>query len=692
MSHPHRDDPQKREIINRRHFSFRLNAFFFVTFAVFSVLIIRLAFLQFVEGPSMKEKETRLGYKTTAIPPLRGTIYDASNEPIAYSTSTQSLYFTIEKNYKLEENMAEAKQLAKQLETIFKNYGDPNVKQPTADEIVKSMDLTGRVNYTFVPRLIKTGLSQKEVAFFLENKPELKGLEVIEDSVRNYDKDGVAVQLVGYLKKFKGVRESYDYYKNVHENRDTMPDELRYLEHEDVGVDGLEYMYQEELRGKNGLKRFPVNVAGRVIGEMEMTKPERGHNLHLTIDRDVQLKTEEAITKHLEKLRNSPNSIERAPYAKTAYAVAMEVDTGNIVSMASMPDYDPNVWRNGSISPEDHKANQFYMGNGTIREVYPPYEDDRERMKHPSSLVYLGSVMKPLTVLVGLQEQMFGLHDTYYDRGYAEIGRKGYERKIWNSNRRVYGGMDAARALQVSSNPFMIDMVGKRLFSRTDKNGLEVWDSYMEMFGLGVLTGSGLPGESTGVKEYIEDAKRYSAQSALASASFGQMGKYTTLQLAQYTAMLANHGKRLKPQFVSKITDGEGNTVKEFQPEILNEAQFNDAYWKEIEDGMSNVTAHGFDGFPYSFYRKTGTSQQQVGGKLVENGVIIAYAPAEKPKLAVVVVVPEGGYGSYSAAPIARAIFDAYDEEVGLTGTPRKKAENTANAANNANNEQSTGQ
>ncbi|MCE5171534.1 penicillin-binding protein 2 [Paenibacillus profundus] len=695
MSHPHADDPQKRELHNRRNFSFRLNLFFFITFVVFTVLIVRLAILQFVEGPSLKEKESQLGFRETAIPPLRGTIWDASGKTrVAYSTATQSLYFNVEKNYgdpkkaKLTEvqqkNREEAQLLAKQLAEVFNRLGTPSEKPLTQDVIYNElMDLEGKRYFVYVPRLIKTGLTQKEIAYFLEHKPEFKGIDIVEDSVRNYDPNSVAVQTVGYLKKFKGVREDSSYYKEKHEKRNELSTEERYLEYEDVGFDGIELMYQDELRGLNGVKKFPVNVAGRIIGPMELTKPQRGNDLYLTIDKEIQERSETAIMEHLKKLRNSSNRFESAPNARTGFAVAMEVDTGNVVSIASMPDYDTNVWKNGSISPENYRSNQYFMGNGAIREVQAPYEDDKERMKHPSSLVYLGSTMKPLTVLIGLQEGFFGPYYRYTDYGYAEIGRKGYERKIWNSSRRSWGpGMTPAYALEKSSNAFMVDMIGKRLYSMPEKdgkNGLQIWDEYMEAFGLGVKTGSGLPGEIPGLKDYIADAEKYSAQSALASASFGQLGKYTTLQLAQYTATLANHGKRIKPQFISKIVDGEGKVVKTFGREVLNETKFNESYWDVVEQGMLKVGAQGFDDFPYQFYRKTGTSEQDVGGgKRVENAVFIAYAPADKPKLAVAVVVPEGGYGSYGAGPIAREIFDAYDEEYGLDGVPKKKAKTGA--------------
>lgn len=168
-----------------------------------------------------------------------------------------------------------------------------------------------------------------------------------------------------------------------------------------------------------------------------------------------------------------------------------------------------------------------------------------------------------------------------------------------------------------------------------------------------------------------------SAQAALVYASFGQGGKYTPLQLAQYTVMLANEGERIKPQIVKKITDANGKVVKQTQREVLSRVQFDPSYWKLIRRGMNTNVSAAFAGFPYDFARKTGTSQQDAGKDgLLDNGVFIAYAPRNNPKLAVAVVVPEGGFGSQSAAPIARKIFDAYDEVYGLDGVPKKQLKN----------------
>jgi penicillin-binding protein 2 len=283
----------------------------------------------------------------------------------------------------------------------------------------------------------------------------------------------------------------------------------------------------------------------------------------------------------------------------------------------------------------------------------------------------LGSTVKPLTVLVGLMEKLITPNSTYYDTGQFTFGRD--KTTIRNSDGRAWGELNPWQAIWHSSNTYMAAMIGNKLYLER-KDGLDIWDKYMKMFGLGVLTGSGLPGEIEGRRDYIYEAKAASPQSALVRASWGQMGKYTTLQLAQYAAMLANRGKRLKPIFVEKITTYDNQPIRTVETEVLNEVDIPKEYWDLVQKGMELVGKSGFEGFPYRVATKTGTSTQSVAGREVDNAVFIAYAPADKPKLAVAVVVPEGGFGAYGAAPIARKIFDAYDRVIGLTGVPNPNA------------------
>ncbi|RKP56311.1 penicillin-binding protein 2 [Cohnella endophytica] len=666
------EEAQKREIRNRRHFSFRLNVFFFITFFVFSTLIIRLAYLQFVEGDTLRAKEHEIGSKSVPVPPIRGNIYDSGGSPIAYSVSTQSLYYTLDMKMKPDAGM----ELAMSLVAVFDKLGSKTAKTLTAQEVFDDMDLTGSVHYSFQPRRIKAGLTKEEIAYFSEHRLEFKGIDIVEESIRQYSQDKVAVQLVGYMKKLSGATK-LDKYKNI--NEEQTDDTLKYISSEDVGFDGLELMYQDELRGRNGVKEYPVNSLGEIIGPMTLTKPVKGENLFLTINKDIQLTAQQAITDQIKSISESTSKQMENAHPTTGYAVAMEVDTGKIVAMASMPDYDPSVWQ-GGISKKDLDAIQFFQYNGTIKEVYPPYKEDKERKNHPSSLVYLGSTQKPLSILVGLNEKLFTTSTVFHDIGYFEFGKEGHTVRVSNASNKANGNINATGAIAHSSNAFMSAMVGNNLYKKYNgKEGVNVWDQYMKEFGLGVTTGSGLPSESKGVTDYYHEADTASSQSALIRASWGQQGRYTTLQLAQYAATLASHGKRMKPQFVQEIQDVNGNVTQPFQSEVLNTVVFPDSYWKAIEDGMKQVSVQGFEGVNYTFLRKTGTSQQDVGNRSrVENAVFIAYAPADKPKLAVAVVVPDGGYGGWGAAPIARKIFDAYDEKIGLYGTPRKPVENDA--------------
>ncbi|WP_211746545.1 penicillin-binding transpeptidase domain-containing protein [Paenibacillus sp. Marseille-Q4541] len=672
---------EKEELSNKRRFSFRLNFFFFSSFIIFSIIIIRLAVLQFVEGPELAQQESGSVTKNIPLLPVRGSILDATGEvKLAYSEPIQSLYITLYKNYSeptdgsVNKNRAEAREMAERLAEVFEEYKDPNAETMTADDIEKAMDLNYRQTHGYTPRLIKSNLSEKEIAYFMQHKKDFPGVTVIEETVRKYDEDSVAVQAIGYLKTFK-TSKTLEKYKEIDEtNKDQTDPGLVYSELESVGADGLEMQYQDELRGKAGYSQIPINPLNLPEEGTVIQPPEKGHDLVSSINKEIQVETEQAILDQLDWLHRNPVSGRLHPNAKTGYAVAMEVDTGNIISMASMPDYDPNAeW--------DYDKIKYIYRNGTT-ESFPP-DDSRRRME---STVLLGSTIKPLTVLIGLKEGLFSTSTPYQDQGYATIGRE--NRRISNSQGHVYGLLYPDTAIKNSSNAFMVDMIGKRLYQKYQSEpnqGLDVWDKYMKEFGLGVETGVDLPREFKGQIEYLQENQ--TALTGLAYASFGQQGKYTTMQLAQFTTMLANKGKRLEPHLIKEIRDSEGNVVKKIEPKVLNEVDFADEHWRTVHRGMSTSVDMAFSGFPYDFARKTGTSQQDIyyeGTKTrIDNGVFIAFAPRENPKLAVAVVIPEGGFGSSSAAPIARKIFDAYDRVYGLDGVPKGNKQDDTDTSQN---------
>ncbi|OMD49122.1 cell division protein FtsI [Paenibacillus borealis] len=669
--------------------SLRINVFFFSTFIIFCIIIVRLAILQFVEGPTLKDEETSRDTKSVPLASIRGTIYAQAGEKLAYSTSVQTLYFTLTREYsetstdkktkktaRTPEAVAKAGLLATELAADFATHGAkvPKDEVLTKEAVLKAMDLDSKVYSGFILRPIKRGLTNKEVAYFMEHKDKYPNLTVSEEDERHYDKDTVASQTIGYIKPFK--KTDMDIYRNILAAMKNEGDPgLAYRDDEFVGYDGLELQYQRELRGRNGYLMVGVNAQNIAEGIEEVVPPVKGNDLWTTINKNVQLKTEQAILDQIEWVHRNPVQGKVHPDAKTGYAVAMEVDTGNIVAMASMEDYDTNLWTKGTLPPSVWNELMLNYLNGTIT----PISSGRSGHNFESA-VFLGSVIKPLTVLIGLNEGFITTSTTYTDKGSTTFGRAGHETTVRNAGGHPYGYFSSpAKAIEKSSNVFMIDMIGKKLYEKYHEKGVKVWDKYMRDFGLGEFPGSGLPGEHKGIIDYFDEAENGSPQSALVFASFGQQGRYTALQLAQYASTLANQGTRIKPQLVSKITDSAGKTVKTFGREVLNEVKFDKSYWREVIKGM-NTDVKAFEGFPYDFARKTGTSQQEYYRKVngvntkftVDNGVFIAFAPRENPKLAVAVVIPEGGFGSNSAAPVARKIFDAYDWEYGLDGTPKK--------------------
>ncbi|OKP93802.1 penicillin-binding protein 2 [Paenibacillus sp. P32E] len=659
--------------------SLRINLFFFGTFFIFCVIIIRLASLQFVEAAALTEVEESQETKAVPLSAIRGIIHAAGGEEIAYNTSVQSLYITLTKDYTetyknketneyefTESAQANTASLAARLESVFNQYGGPSGKKLTQADITALLDLHFKKALGYYPRKIKTGLTPREVAHFLEHKEQYPGLSIVEEAARHYDKDTVAVQAVGYIKPFKSS-DKEDSYKNIRSamKKNNADPGLAYKEDEFVGFYGLELQYQRELRGKNGYQTISVNPQNMAEEVTRTVPPVKGNDLWMTINKNIQLKTEQAIMDQIRWLHTHPVLGKLHPDALTGYAVAMEVDTGNVVAMASMPDYDTNVWTSEKVAPEEYDKIRDNNLNGTITDTTSGISGNGLK-----SIVYLGSTIKPLSVLIGLNEGLFSTSDTYNDKGIAYFG-KDDNASVSNSSGHVLGLLHPAEAIQESSNAFMVDKVGDPLYKKYQDKATGVWDKYLKAFGLGVSTGSGLPHESAGANDYMDIKAAGSTQAAMVYASFGQKGKYTALQLAQYTATLANEGERIKPQLVSKITDADGNTVKEYHREVLDKITFDPSYWKEIKKGM-NTAVKAFDGFPYDFARKTGTSEMDAYGVVRDNGVFIAYAPRENPKLAVAVVIPEGGFGSNSAAPVARAIFDAYDWEYGLTGVPKK--------------------
>ncbi|WP_027417364.1 peptidoglycan D,D-transpeptidase FtsI family protein [Aneurinibacillus terranovensis] len=666
---------EEKETQRTNRISKRLNVLLFLVFFVFAIIIIRLSYVQIVKGDEYSQKATSKSDRNVIIPALRGNIYDRSGNLIVYSRGSLTAVFQDQDGLTKVQYLA----LATKLEKVLGIKRDELLKQMDVGWGLKNNQLVwvGRSSSKFMEKDLKHNLSQQEIAYLAEHRTEFPGVNVVTKPIRVYDAKQVAVQAIGFVRKFSvaSANPNLSYYKdkgNMYE-----PDQV-------VGLDGVEYAYENYLRGENGRRTYQVAADQTIIKQLGEVPPKQGDNLYLTLDERVQLDTRDFIKNFLPQLRST--NWQKAANAKTAYAVAMEVKTGKIVAMVSYPEYDPNIWVKDNLDTNDYNQISYSVNNGTIRSA--PYDVRpltgqaaiTEGQKHPSSIVPSGSVIKPSTVMMGLAEKIISPYDGWQDTGAWHYGR-GTD-TVHNDNNHNYGYLTPQTALQKSSNTYMA-RIGDLTAQKYGKKSIDIMQSYQQAFGLGVKTGIDLPFEDNGIEDYLKMNKTYGPLAAMVQASFGQQERFTAMQLCQYAATLANNGKRIKPQIVDHITDPKGKVVRPYTPVVLNTLNEPDIYWNTIREGMGMVTESGgtagytFTGFPYRVAAKTGTSDQDIYAQnpdtkkwykydSVSNGVFMSYAPLDNPKLAVAVIVPEGGYGASSAGVIARHIYESYDKYVGL--------------------------
>lgn len=575
--------PKSKTVGHREMNVHRLHVLWLIVFLLFVALLLRLSWVQLGEGEKFSKMADQNNYKQIPVVAPRGRIYDTNGNLVVGNRSLFSAIY-LETDEGKKEKLQTAKNLAQTLEMPVKDV---------LEKMDVGLDVKGntvpRNQPPYYPKKIKDRLTKKEVVKLSEKPSDYKGVNVFLEPLREYRKDTFAVQTIGYVRPFAGAKTSLERYKKAGEKSDNGG----YLDWESVGVDGIEYSFQNQLRGQNGYKVVRVNSTGKPIEVIKEVKPLPGNDLVLTLDETMQLETEAFIEKQLRWLRNEAPGRHRAPYARNAYAVAMEVKTGKIRSMVSYPDYDPNIW-NGKVSSKDYQRLTYTMRNGTIMEA--PYDaryaqnPEKEHKRHPFSVLPLGSTFKPMMSLMALNEGLIGPHSVFQDPGtyyYAPATPP-----VRNSGNHNYGLLNVQKALQKSANTFFAWNANK-WYREEGKKSLKKFKDYTHQFGLGVPTQVPLKGEQDGTEDYLSIADHYSPMGAMVLGSFGQAQRYTTMQLAQYTATLANDGKRMKPLLVETVKNYKGKVIKTFEPEVLNRAKIDPIHFQTVKEGMVKVTQPG---------------------------------------------------------------------------------------------------
>ena len=485
---------------------------------------------------------------------------------------------------------------------------------------------------------IAQNISRNTLLEIKERNSDFPGVEITEEPKRVYPLGNTASHIIGRIgrieeEELKGNEDTYD-------------------QNDIIGKSGIEYVFEEFLKGKNGVKQIDMDVEGTITNEYIAKEAVAGNDVILTIDSKLQATAEQAIKNNIERIANG--AFGKASPADAGVAVVLNVKTGEVLAMASNPDYDPSAFVNGI----DENTWNYYINGDT-----KPLEN-----KAISAMYSPGSTYKMVTALAGLETGAITTTDKIRDTGIYRKYNSSW--KCWKIS--GHGYLDVSNAIERSCNYFFYEL--------GDRVGIDTLAKYSYYLGLGHKTGIELKGEISGVLASNEIAKQENRvwnPGETISAAIGQSyNTFTPIQMAKYVAMVANRGKKLDVTIVKSIIRPDGSELprNEYEskvseklgltPDNTEEMSFNEANIQAILEGMRGVTSES-GGTAYSTFRdfdievggKTGSAQTGVEGKT--NAWFVGFAPFDNPEIAIVVFVRNGGSGGYTAE-VARDIIAQY--------------------------------
>ncbi len=591
--------------------------------AIAVVLAGRAFWLQVAQHQHYLELSQGNRARIEPLPPNRGVIFDRAGRVIAENTPAYQLEILREQAGDLEDTLSR-----------LVRFG---LLEATDVGRVRQLVLARR-SFEAVPFLLQ--LDDAEVARYAVHRHELPGVLLETRMARHYPYGTVAAHALGYV----GTISEEDM-KRV--------DRERYFGTGVIGKTGVERAYEDDLLGAGGYREVLVNAEGRPAklstgaDTLNKREPLAGKDLRMTIDVELQRVAEEAFA------------------GRRGGAVAIDPSNGDVLVFASLPSFDPNGFARG-ISRSEYLAltgnPDQPLFNRVLRGTYPP-----------------GSTIKPLMALAGLEYEVIKPEDLAYCGGSYSL--PGSRHRFRDFKREGHGSMDMRNAVMQSCDVYF--------YRLANTLGIQRIHDSMARMGFGEPTGIDIAGERGGIMPspawkkgaFTTAAQQVWFPGETVIVGIGQ-GYWTAtlLQLAKATALLATRGHHFQPRLVRALVDPETKQVDEKPPVGLPTVELgHPENWEIIVDAMVAVTSGPRGtaqrigrGAAYSIAGKTGTAQvfsvgqtekyneKEVADRLRDHALFIAFAPADDPKLAVAVLVENGGFGASAAAPIARAIFDAY--------------------------------
>ncbi len=580
-----------------------------------AVLVIRLVYLQIVghEHYAMLSRDNQI--KIAPLAPTRGVIYDRNGEVLADNIPTYSLQIVPAHTPDLNATMAALGQLL-----------------GLTDDEVQRFESARRRRKSFESIPLRLQLSEEEIARFSVRMPWFPGVSVHANMVRTYPYTDLAAHVVGYVGR---ISES---------DLQTL-DAAAYAGTLHTGKSGLEKSYERWLHGTTGYEEIESDVTGRPLRALGTAPPKPGADLRLSLDIRLQRVAYDALGEH------------------NGAVIALEPGTGRVLVMASKPAFDPNPFVNGIGRAEYQTLNtdpDRPLYDRATRGVYPP-----------------GSTVKPFVGLAGLETAELNPNRREMCPGYFQLPGSGHRYRDWRKG--GHGGVDLKYGIVQSCDVYF--------YKLALRIGIDRLHGFMTRFGFGTRTGIDLDGETAGLfpsrqwKEKRRGQPWTGGDTVITGIGQGYV-QVSPLQLARAVAILANRGLVITPRLVDSLRgfDATEPPIELRDPEMLN---VRPESWKTVVDAMVDVVHSGRGtatrisyGLPFHVAGKTGTAQvftvrqnqsyksMKVGKKMQDHALFIAFAPAEKPRIAVAVIVENGGHGSSVAAPIARELMIQYLQSV----------------------------
>ena len=591
----------------------RFAALGLVVLVVLGLLLARLWTMQVLNGSAYAQQavENRVREVTTEAP--RGRILDRAGRELVTNRPTMAVV--------VAPAAKDDDKLLARLSTVL-NMPAADIKQRVSS--VKLAPLASRTVAIDVP--------MTAVSYLSEHEADFPGVDVRIQAVRKYPQGALAAHVLGYAGE---VSES-----------ELQSTDSPYQYGDIVGKAGAEKSFEGVLQGDRGRQLIEVDAAGRARRVILDSDPVAGRDVVLTIDSKVQEVTERALAQAMQDAHK-----DKFIKAKAGAAVAIDVKTGEIIAMASLPTYDPELFL-GGISQKNWQAltskeSEFPLTNRAIMAQYPA-----------------ASTFKAMTGLAGLEAGFTSAGTTYDCQGkWVGMGEQ-WKKYCWDHS--GHGSETFMEGIKDSCDTVFYE-IGYRFYK--DKG--EKLQKFARRFGFGAKSGIDLPGEAKGrvpdaawKASYNENYPEYQQwlPGDTVNLAIGQGDLLVTpLQLLDSYAGIANGGKVMTPHVMKQVLDAQGAPVRTAQPAVAFDTKASRRNLATMKTALVSVTEDGtgrgaFTGFPVTVAGKTGTAQ--VAGK-DDMALFVGFAPAEKPRYAVVVVIEEGGHGGSVAGPAARQILAA---------------------------------